>query len=354
MEENLPGLQLLDPKDEAIMVWEKGALKEKQGSMTDAIKFYRQALKIQDNVEQLYRKKIQEEWKLQKRLERLKIVADEPSIQPEKNAHVEDHEGKESEQEDLPPCWLFEMLPNDLLLRIVKHTVLMSGSAWLNLSLTCSKFNELCFHNSIPYKTFASFIYSKQNFDVPPLELDFDKKWGSDYQRMLKERPYIHFEGIYISTVNYLRHGANAEGSSSLINPIHMITYYRYFRFYPDGYCLRLLTTEEPSQVVKTFSRSTLPLDSELCKWILSSRNDGGRLTISRSSEKYSFVEALQIRNRVGSRHQRLKWVFSTVIDGNDDASECSLRNEKPFFFSRVKSYAEENRLAALKYCNLA
>lgn len=47
-----------DPRaKEAIAIWEKGVLKEKDGSMSDAINFYRSALKIHDNVESLYRKK---------------------------------------------------------------------------------------------------------------------------------------------------------------------------------------------------------------------------------------------------------------------------------------------------------
>lgn len=57
-----------DPRaKEAIAIWEKGVLKEKDGSMSDAINFYRSALKIHDNVESLYRKKILDEWMLHKK-----------------------------------------------------------------------------------------------------------------------------------------------------------------------------------------------------------------------------------------------------------------------------------------------
>lgn len=282
---------------EAIVTWEKGALKEKQGSMTDAIRFYRQALKLHDNVEKLYREKVQKDWKLQKQLQELKLEQDKGSTHDDldndsKTFDIKNEE--EIEKQELPPCWLFEMLPDDVILRIVAHTVLVSGTAWINLSLTCAKFNELCFHNSAPFKTFASYMYSRQNYEKAAPTLEFDRNWGCDYQKMLKERPYVHFEGIYISTVNYLRHGANAEGSSSLINPIHMITYYRYFRFYPDGYCLRLLTTEDPTQVVNHFSRKSPPKDSGLSRWTLRVVDGVGTLEICRTSEKYSFIEELR------------------------------------------------------------
>ena len=37
--------------NEAISIWEKGVLKEKDGSMSDAINYYRKAIKIHDGVD---------------------------------------------------------------------------------------------------------------------------------------------------------------------------------------------------------------------------------------------------------------------------------------------------------------
>src|SRR6266496_4311798 len=39
------------------------------------------------------------------------------------------------------------------------------------------------------------------------------------------------------------------------IKPIHLVTYYRYLRFFSDGSCITLLTTKEPIQVVKNFDK---------------------------------------------------------------------------------------------------
>jgi F-box protein 9 len=39
------------------------------------------------------------------------------------------------------------------------------------------------------------------------------------------------------------------------IQPIHLVTYYRYLRFFSDGSCITLLTTKEPTQVVKNFDK---------------------------------------------------------------------------------------------------
>ncbi|AQZ13477.1 HRT3 (YLR097C) [Zygosaccharomyces parabailii] len=327
----------VDSAKEAIACWEKAVQKERDGSMNDAIKFYREALKTHEDVEKLYRNKLLEEYSLHEGLGKLQL---KQSGSEEKF----DHDNKER---CMDPCWLLNILPNDILARIVHFVVLQSGESWLQLSLTCSTFNHLCFHETDPYRTFAHLIYPKQCYDQTSLSLNGvsnlqvleDNLWGNNYPQMLKKRPYVKFEGLYISVVNYLRYGANENGSRSWINPIHMITYYRYFRFYPDGRCLRLLTTDEPSLVVSHFSIDTPPKNSELCHWSLGFDHGFGHLTITRSSSKYRFVEELQIKDQGFRIHQRLKWLSSIIVDKEGEVTECSMKKEKPFFFSRVRSY---------------
>lgn len=329
---------------EAIAIWEKGVSKERDGSMTDAIRYYRQALKVHEDVEIIYRKKLHEEWILNKKLQELELsstVAKEEGI-----SEVDgENNGKEG-TEELLPCWILEMLPNDVLSKIVSHVVLQSGESWVNLSLTCSKFNNLCFHDSLPYKTFASYIYPKQQYDKQTMMLNDMRNikilektmWNNDCEQMIKERPFVKFHGVYISIVNYLRHGSNAE-TSSFLDPIQMITYYRYFRFYPNGKCLRLLTTDEPSNVIKHFKMETSPKDSEVCHWSLGVEDKFSHILINRSNEKYSFIEELQIKNQGHKRHHRMRWISSLAIDKEGTESFCSLNNEKTFVFSGVKTY---------------
>ncbi|CCE61253.1 hypothetical protein TPHA_0A01700 [Tetrapisispora phaffii CBS 4417] len=335
----------LSPKAiKAIEIWEIGVEKEKDGKMTDAIKYYRDAIRLFEGVEKLYRKKLHDEWIIFQKMEKLNLENTAASNDTEDGTDKNDGEPKE-----ILPCWILEMLPNDILLNVVNHTVLQSGEGWFNLSLTCSKFNELCFHNSLPYITFSNYIYPKQIYDESAMTLngisnidELEKElWNNDSQLMLQVRPYIKFDGIYISVVNYLRHGSNIEGSSSLLNPIHMITYYRYLRFYPNGECLRLTTTDEPSSIVKLFDKEHKPKGSDLCRWSLGFEDNFSHVTIMRSDEKYTYREELQIKHHGHKRNQRLKWVISSVIDKEGTVSECSLRNEKTFFFSRVKSYSQ-------------
>ena len=331
----------------AMEIWSQGVLKEKDGSMSDAIRFYRQALKIHEGVERVYRKKLHDEWMLHKRLQGLSLgeTAKQSAIVTGSKGKSIGEEGREETEEDLPPCWILEMLPDDILLEIVGHVLKASGESWVNLSLTCSKFNELCFHNSAPFKEFERLIYGKQVYDNELLTLNGENTveqlkeilWGSDYERMLREFPYIKFEGVYISVVNCMRYGANEGGSFSLSNPVQMITYFRYYRFYEDGKVLRLCTTDEPSRVVRDFHRENNIRHSSLCDWKLFVDGETNYVTIRRVTPKYTFVEKLTIRNQGHKRHYRLKWISSTVEDMEGNLSHCSLKNEKPFFFSGVK-----------------
>ncbi|CDO96266.1 unnamed protein product [Kluyveromyces dobzhanskii CBS 2104] len=346
----------MEEKSEAIELWEKGFSKETAGAMTDAIKYYRLALRINPNVEKLYRKKLQEEWRLEEEMKKLQLNPNGNSdglsdavVDVTVRENTEDL-SQDDDQIELP-CWILNMLPDDLLTKIIDHIVLTSADSWVNLSLTCKKFNSLCFHDSSPYRTFAEYIYKKQVYNDNEMRLNgisdiktlAETLWGQDDRKMLKERPYIKFHGVYISVVNYLRHGSIPEGSSSLLNPIHMITYYRYLRFYPNGKCMRLLTTDEPSVVVPELSieEHANKKDVEICSWSLSLEEGLGQLKIQRTRAKDSlkFQEELKISNRGQRKFSKLKWVSSsaTKVDGTN--MQFSLSKEKPFHFSKVKSY---------------
>lgn len=64
------------------------------------------------------------------------------------------------------------------------------------------------------------------------------------YRNMYIERPHLRFNGCYISKCTYFR-----EGEKSLDNcyrPFHVVEYYRYIRFFPEGKVLMLTTPENP------------------------------------------------------------------------------------------------------------
>ena len=208
------------------------------------------------------------------------------------------------------------------------------------------------------------------------------------WQNMFRSRPRIRFNGCYISTVNYIRSGQMSTNQSTWGGSlVHIVTYYRYLRFFRDGTAISLLTTEEPGDVVHHLTRDLLQLHrGETAasgghaqraqqhhahlpsavmhlalrgRWRLSSALDHPDATNPRDQEGDLFIETegvghkymyrmdLSLRNPGSTkqgRNRRLFWRgFWSHNRLTDDWAEFTLKNEKPFFFSRVKSYGAGN-----------
>jgi len=212
---------------------------------------------------------------------------------------------------------------------------------------------------------------------------------------MFHHRPRLRFSGVYISTVNYVRPGASSPTTISWNTPVHIVTYYRYLRFFRDGSCISLLTTAEPVDVVHHLLKEHLhtnhgALPSNVMKNALKGR---WRLSGSHSStprpsasataaptpsseptttqptdphssqpepepepegtlhietlgpdSKYTYHLHLALRsasNRPGStKNNKLVWRgFWSYNRLTDDWAEFGLRNDRAFFWSRVKSW---------------
>ncbi|KAI5797865.1 hypothetical protein DFH27DRAFT_483527 [Peziza echinospora] len=202
--------------------------------------------------------------------------------------------------------------------------------------------------------------------------------YQNSYRLLFANYPRIRYNGLYISTCNYLRPGAHSSTTqqghhvnTGTLNPIHIVTYYRYIRFYPDGTALTLLTLNEPLEVVYTFTKANVPAatttttstsrhhhhnhntqqpsspwqhDLRKARW----RVTGGELvdveTEGVPTDRFEFRMQLALGS-VGRRQRgnRLAWkgywAWNRV---SGDLAEFGLRNDKPFFWSRVASWGEE------------
>ncbi|KAL8909477.1 MAG: hypothetical protein Q9207_000157 [Kuettlingeria erythrocarpa] len=212
-----------------------------------------------------------------------------------------------------------------------------------------------------------------------PISLPLTPTYPS-YRTMLRTRPRIRFNGCYISTVNYHRPGASsAPSNATYTSPVHIVTYYRYLRFFRDGTCLSLLTTTEPADVVHHLTKENLHthhnresmLSSAVMRhalrgrWKLSGSLDllpcsprvsepmgepknsapEGDLHIETEGvdPKYMFKMHLSLRSAGqagGTRNNKLVWRgFWSYNRLTDDWAAFTLRNDRAFFWSRVKSY---------------
>ncbi|KAJ6261142.1 hypothetical protein Dda_3808 [Drechslerella dactyloides] len=216
-------------------------------------------------------------------------------------------------------------------------------------------------------------------------------KYNSSYRTMFIERPRVRFNGVYISTCTYLRSGLAVNTNLTLSNTMHLVTYYRYLRFFPSGFVLTLLTPSEPTDVVhaltlenynhlaSTSTTTTHPASAATVatalaavknmlpgRWRMlfnplaytpsssSADEPGGRIQIeaegSGTNSRYINTLDLTLKMRpkgVAGRRgygDRLSWNSYTSWNRlTDDRGVYSLKNDKPFYFSRVKAYEREN-----------
>lgn len=190
------------------------------------------------------------------------------------------------------------------------------------------------------------------------------------YRNLFRQRPRIRFNGCYISTVNYARPGQAQPTTSTWSSPIHIVTYFRYLRFLRDGTCISLLTTSEPADVVPYLyvehlhknhhNLPTAPMkDAVLGRWRLSGPEippppgtsqeaqelgeKEGTLHIETpgATPKYIYRMALTFGNAgKGARNNKLTWQgYWSYNILTDDWAEFGLKNDRAYYFSRVKSY---------------
>ncbi|QOU19675.1 hypothetical protein BRETT_003826 [Brettanomyces bruxellensis] len=388
IERKLKGLSLRDmrcnskisPTQYAISLFEVAAAKEHVGLLSEAAEYYRKAYKLDDKVDKQYRTKLLEKLPpLEKRKDGIPKVdhrfvrLDLSKIQVQKLLSTFSECEFEPLDEEQNPEIPIAILPDEMLMYILKLLQLMNAPAWFNLSMTCKKMAYLGFYDSRTWKVMAKSVYSKQVYRIEEgtkYRQIMRKKWGRQYLKMLRERPFIKYRGVYVSTVITQKPGGREEFSSSWAVPFRMITYYRYYRFFRDGSSLKLLTILEPSKVIPLLYKnwkelikrqelednegSNRPLvNSTTKRWYniyegtFSISPEGLLIVKSEGSQKdWNFIDRLQIENGGRySRHDRLKWIEMGYINTfNNEPGTFGLESEKDFKFMRVEEYADPAR----------
>ncbi|EEH19334.1 hypothetical protein PABG_01653 [Paracoccidioides brasiliensis Pb03] len=276
--------------------FEAAALKEAQGSLRTSLDLYRKAYRLDSMVDQLYRTKYC--------TPSLKIAGITPPGEPVAVPKIPRNPQEEPilstpeliasfascpivgadpmiENTPPPPCPISKV-PSEVLIEILWHVALLDPAAFRSLSLTCKRlayhfvseqhiWKRLCqgsefgfgamhydFSCDVRWRRIHSFLPKFTLFPFDQALCVIPKPFLS-WSQVFQTFPRIRFTGIYISTVNYTRPGANSTLQNISWNtPIHIVTYYRYLRFYPDGSVISLLTTTEPIDVVPHISKENL------------------------------------------------------------------------------------------------
>lgn len=299
-----------------------------------------------------------------------------------------------------PPCPIANV-PEEIIVQILEHLAVQDLAAFVRLAQVCKRLAYLVNTEDQIWKRlslgneygFAAMHYSYTcQIDGKPLGDDDEGGFilgdGSDsddtvattphssvaitqmlvpspyptYRTLFHRRPRVRFNGCYISTVNYQRAGAASTMSLTWGSPIHIVTYYRYLRFLRDGTCISLLTTSEPADVVPYLyiehmhkNHGNLPSapmkDALLGRWRLTGPEvsgvaDGekeGTLIIETAGATPKYFNKMILNLSTAGRqtkNNKLTWQgYWSYNRLTDDWGEFGLKNDRPFYWSRVKSY---------------
>ncbi|KAI8144020.1 hypothetical protein BJV82DRAFT_667861 [Fennellomyces sp. T-0311] len=238
-------------------------------------------------------------------------------------------------------------IPSEILLHVLRHLILRSVSSVANFALVCKNFFLLTRAPSL--WRFAS----EHAFKSPYMNMEVSRQFQAEYvnrvydghwMRMFIERPRIRYDGVYISTCHYIRPGSN---ENTFNQPVHLVTYYRYLRFFPDGTILKYLSTDEPAHIVKLL---TPELNRRQVFRGQFEQNEG-RIYVEmkdRLRPREDFRMVLNIKSTHRGRHNKLAWVeYASLTEGREEEDETiyDLKMMKPYFFSMVRSYTVDHPL---------
>lgn len=340
----------ISTEQRALEVYEKGVAKESLGSLGDAIRYYSSALKIHKDVGKLYRKKLHDEY--QKELN--DRIAETPAplldslaaLKLSENTNDEvaddDNKGDREEEEIIEPCYLLNILTDDILLEIITILIRIDPHSNFKLASTCHRLGKLCF-GTVAFRTISKLVYPHQVYSSSSIQLnnitkdqeEMVKNWDFNWPSMLNDRPFLKYHGTYISKVSYISEGA---ADYSFYAPVKLVTYFRYLRFHPDGTVLKLTTTDDPNVIIPQFRKENVGSwkSATIARFYLEM---DGQVIIESKTELYKFVEELQISSLGYRKFHRLNWITSFTVNKEGERGYFSLKKEKPFNFSSVKSY---------------
>lgn len=421
--------------------YERAVEKESQGNLGASLSHYRQAYRLDAQVEQSYKGKHFPA--------KSNPTNSNPSNTPATVPSTAHHSSKKPNaslttseliasfaglpilgappliEGDRPPPCPISNLPSEVLLEVLLRAAIYDPALFARLGMVCKTLAyHVCTENTIWKRValghefgFASQIFDfsadvqgreviERTLDAEPVEYriteqSFLDPKNQDWRKVFQSRPRIRFTGVYISTVNYSRAGGASALQATWNSPIHIVTYYRYLRFFRDGTVISLLTTNEPIEVVHHLTKenvdlirssgrdqhplnltssapalsgaatqTVLPTAQTILKHALRGRwrlchpghgnepleadEDNSSTLVGEEGDvhietegagpRYLYTMQLSLKSSNRAKHavqnNKLQWKgFWSYNQLTNDWAEFQLKNDKAFVFSRVRSY---------------
>lgn len=284
--------------NDAIKLFQLAGELEGKGEMKEAVKTYKQAFRLREDVDVLYRK-----------MKMLEIGHPEPVDEPEK-----------LEVQPRGKCYL-NRLPTELIAKILVYLAHDSLRAFKRAQKSGRVF-WIPHDSALFWEPMCLSTYEDASLHA--------HKYISWYE-MYRKRPTMRYDGVYVATCRYYREGEQ-EGSSWFPPTIEVI-YYRYLRFFPNGSLQSLLSNDPPTTMLPFLD---FPKAFE-GKWELNAETGDLKIEARGPVKHYILHMDLRVASSGGKLHNKLRWqqyrYFNTL---QDSYGEFDLNHDKSFFFHRA------------------
>ncbi|KAK7091378.1 F-box only protein 9-like [Littorina saxatilis] len=187
------------------------------------------------------------------------------------------------------------------------------------------------------------------------------KKYGS-WRRMFLDRPHLLFNGCYISRATYVRQGE--QSLDCFYRPFHMVEYYRFLRFFPEGSVLMMCSSDDPTVIVPKLRSAHTALQGLMKGYYklsgakvmcvvkrvkspeLVMRYKRQRQANNQNDLDQTYTMEFELSDNGRKCHRRLNWVSYSVrtvykVSGDETVADFELKDAAypPLIFSRVRSF---------------
>ncbi|KAG0709406.1 hypothetical protein DFH29DRAFT_229248 [Suillus ampliporus] len=352
----------------AVEVYRNAVLHEQRSQLDEALRLYRQAFRLDPNVDRAYFKVEQraQEHSTARLAGHKKVpstgLVDGVTRDVQKLDVHQDSKDKsfvtsgllaqilktfpenlvfepEDEKKGRPPI---NLIPDELLLQILRT---LDYTTIERFAAVSRKARVLCLDSAI-WRDFVHLAYKPPQIPDDESITDIAELYSSDYRRVYMEHPRLRLDGVYIAVCHYMRMGSS---ENAWVNISHLVTYNRYLRFFPNGEVLSLLANEEwqPQTVIRILKPTLRMKGFFIGNWSLS----GNTVYISNLVEKpshtttepnnYIFQMTLALRSRPIGRWNKLDFIgYDSVNVEDGETLPLPRKNERSFWFSKVRSWA--------------
>jgi F-box protein 9 len=357
----------------AVEVYRKAVFHEQHSQLDDALRLYRQAFRLDANVDRAYfieEQRTQERSAAQPATHKKAssiVSVDEVTRDVQKLGVHQDNKNKsfvasgflaqvlknfpenlvfepEDEKEGLPPI---NLIPDEVLLQILR---ILDYTTIERFAAVSRKARVLSLDSAI-WRDFVQLAYKPPQIADDESISNIVEQYSLDYRRAYIEHPRLRLDGVYIAVCHYMRMGSS---ENAWVNVSHLITYHRYLRFFPNGQVLSLLANEEwqPQTVIPMLKPNLRMKGFYIGDWSLSGSTvyitnlvekhlSHAHATTESQPNKYIFQMTLALRSRPLGRWNKLDFIgYDSVNVEDGEAIPLPLKNERSFWFSKVKSWA--------------